>query len=158
MFARCAFCNASLQTGGGQAARAAPKRGGGIAPGPAAARLAARASACPACKKALPRCALCLGHLGCPNPADLPEAGSAAPLPAAAEDADGTAPSSGLGRWMVWCQSCRHGGHALHVEQWFARHTVCPVAGCDCQCALLDAGLDSLAVWAALELTVCVTW
>jgi len=27
------------------------------------------------------------------------------------------------------------------MEQWFARHTVCPVAGCDCQCALLDAGM-----------------
>lgn len=21
--------------------------------------------------------------------------------------------------WFTWCQSCRHGGHASHMTQWF---------------------------------------
>ena len=40
---------------------------------------------------------------------------------------------------QVWCQTCRHGGHAQHLEEWFAQHDVCPVADCNCRCALLDA-------------------
>jgi hypothetical protein len=39
--------------------------------------------------------------------------------------------------WAAWCQVCHHGGHIGHLEEWFAKHTECPVAGCDCQCGLL---------------------
>lgn len=39
--------------------------------------------------------------------------------------------------WAAWCQVCQHGGHIGHLEEWFATHTECPVAGCDCQCGLL---------------------
>ena len=24
-----------------------------------------------------------------------------------------------FGQWFTWCQSCRHGGHANHIAQWF---------------------------------------
>jgi hypothetical protein len=41
----------------------------------------------------------------------------------------------------TWCQSCRHGGHASHLAEWFGSgRTVCPVAECMCHCALMDRG------------------
>lgn len=39
--------------------------------------------------------------------------------------------------WAAWCQSCQHGGHMAHLEEWFETHVECPVAGCDCQCGSL---------------------
>ena len=24
-----------------------------------------------------------------------------------------------FGHWFTWCQSCRHGGHANHMAEWF---------------------------------------
>ncbi len=42
---------------------------------------------------------------------------------------------------IVICQTCRHGGHASHVMDWFfdgdgtQSHATCAVANCDCQCA-----------------------
>ncbi|KAL1690069.1 hypothetical protein GGG16DRAFT_56468 [Schizophyllum commune] len=42
---------------------------------------------------------------------------------------------------IVICQSCRHGGHASHMLEWFfgedgsRSHGLCPVADCDCRCA-----------------------
>ena len=41
---------------------------------------------------------------------------------------------------IVICQTCRHGGHAMHIIQWFLSEdtgqtrTVCPVAECNCRC------------------------
>ncbi|ORY39952.1 hypothetical protein BCR33DRAFT_719756 [Rhizoclosmatium globosum] len=69
----------------------------------------APATSCPHCKKALPRCALCLMHMGVPE-------------------------LQGFEGWFTWCQTCRHGGHAKHVQEWFRAHDGCPVAGCDCSC------------------------
>ena len=43
--------------------------------------------------------------------------------------------------WFTWCQTCRHGGHAGHVIDWFLEHVECPVTGCTCKCAQLDDGL-----------------
>lgn len=46
---------------------------------------------------------------------------------------------------IVFCQTCRHGGHASHIMEWFFgddgetgggnAHAVCAVADCDCHCA-----------------------
>lgn len=49
---------------------------------------------------------------------------------------------------IVFCQTCRHGGHASHIMEWFfgedgrddesvggRAHDVCAVADCDCHCA-----------------------
>lgn len=41
---------------------------------------------------------------------------------------------------IVICQTCRHGGHASHLMEWFfaegeRSRGVCPVADCDCRCA-----------------------
>lgn len=42
----------------------------------------------------------------------------------------------GIGLWFTWCQSCRHGGHAIHMYQWFDNHKVCPVSECQCECEI----------------------
>lgn len=55
---------------------------------------------------------------------------------------------------IVFCQTCRHGGHASHIMEWFFGdnstdcegdgngrrrggkvHEICPVPDCDCTCA-----------------------
>ncbi len=36
------------------------------------------------------------------------------------------------------CQRCRHGGHLLHMMQWFETETHCPVYGCSCSCHSFD--------------------
>lgn len=37
---------------------------------------------------------------------------------------------------FVWCSGCGHGGHAAHMEGWFAIHKRCPVEQCSCMCGL----------------------
>lgn len=64
-----------------------------------------------------------------------------------------------LASWFVWCQACRHGGHAGHIFNWFygggksssgsfggdpllsSELIECPVNGCSCHCAGLDASI-----------------
>jgi hypothetical protein len=42
-----------------------------------------------------------------------------------------------------FCLSCGHGGHTIHLLEWFANHDVCPT-GCGCHC--LDQLLDIVPV------------
>ncbi|KAI8071562.1 hypothetical protein BC940DRAFT_330800 [Gongronella butleri] len=80
---------------------------------------------CSSCRKALPRCALCLLNLGTPNDAMRQ---AIVTNNAISED------PSGLNMWFTWCQTCRHGGHAIHMSEWFKKHSSCPVSNCACQC------------------------
>jgi len=86
---------------------------------------------CPSCKKPLPRCAICLVNMG---------TASGTTLLTSCESLD--KPVSQFGDWFTWCQSCRHGGHASHLLHWFSLHTDCPVTGCNCKCAQLDADTE----------------
>ncbi|KAI7863038.1 hypothetical protein BDF14DRAFT_1848124 [Spinellus fusiger] len=84
-----------------------------------------KSTVCPSCRKLLPRCALCLLHMGTPiDP--LRQA-------IAANNSHNVDPA-GFDLWFTWCQTCRHGGHALHIDTWFQKHNVCPVSNCTCQC------------------------
>lgn len=89
-----------------------------------------RIQSCPTCRKALPRCALCLTQLGTP-------AGSY--WRPGLNFTKNENKLSKFGSWFTWCQTCRHGGHASHIIEWFNEHQNCPVAGCDCRCMSLDA-------------------
>ena len=40
------------------------------------------------------------------------------------------------GRWFMWCQHCKHGGHANCIDSWFHSHLVCGVNGCNCNCMI----------------------
>lgn len=156
LYVRCNFCNHSLslanllRLGGSQSSwlnRAKPKL-----------------SCCPSCRKPLPQCALCLLPLGALNPyLELAHRRSkqTAEAVAASIVSDPSATTGGLAviddalskigneslsqlssipfvEWFTWCQSCKHGGHAHHIADWFATHSVCPVTDCSCQCQHAD--------------------
>jgi hypothetical protein len=89
-----------------------------------------RIQSCPTCRKPLPRCALCLTQMGTP-------AGSYW-RPGLNFDKNERKLSQ-FSSWFTWCQTCRHGGHASHIIEWFNDHVNCPVAGCSCKCMSLDA-------------------
>nr|CAH8855489.1 unnamed protein product [Trichobilharzia regenti] len=152
---------------------------------------------CQHCRKPLPRCSICLMHLGTSIPSnecmristgsrgesmlrqialtsapklsvDFVKAmqigitGATVPPPADTGNKNNqknvyssTRKSSLLANstcviadWFVWCQACRHGGHASHLIEWFYGDSSdssdmgylkeCPVSGCQCRCAVLD--------------------
>ncbi len=53
----------------------------------------------------------------------------------------------GFGKWLFFCQRCKHGGHASCIDNWFEGdldmngnqilRRVCGVNGCDCHCSSL---------------------
>jgi len=91
----------------------------------------AQVTACPnpVCGKRFPRCAVCRMHLTCPTdpPSML---------------ARSTLLRDTIDESFIWCQNCRHGGHASHILAWFygaedgfgRAHDTCPVEQCDCRC------------------------
>lgn len=71
-------------------------------------------SACPNCRKPLPRCAICLMHMGTHGGPI-----TTTPSNTGAISTREFHKSSDFSSWFTWCQSCRHGGHAVHLTQWF---------------------------------------
>ncbi|KAF2455962.1 hypothetical protein BDY21DRAFT_380496 [Lineolata rhizophorae] len=86
---------------------------------------AAAGVVCPRCGRPLPRCGICMLWLGSPDPA---RPGGAAALQRAQEDP--------MARFITFCMSCRHGFHAHHAREWFARHAMCAVPDCQCMCGV----------------------
>ncbi|XP_055851690.1 GATOR complex protein MIOS isoform X1 [Episyrphus balteatus] len=86
-------------------------------------------SSCPSCRKPLPRCSLCLLHMG--TNVHFP--------PQSAFGHEGLGwQSKSFSKWFSWCQTCRHGGHTEHIMQWFSQNSECPVALCSCKCFDMD--------------------
>ncbi|OAX33040.1 hypothetical protein K503DRAFT_786787 [Rhizopogon vinicolor AM-OR11-026] len=89
-----------------------------------------RPNACPHCSRALPRCSVCLMTLSI-----VPDRTREAELLHSHTTYQDT-----IDEAIVICQTCRHGGHASHILDWFfgedgARwHGMCPVADYDCHC------------------------
>ncbi|CAL1705967.1 unnamed protein product [Somion occarium] len=89
----------------------------------------AKATSCVHCSRPLPRCSVCLMTLSIvqdtPRNAELAHAN----------------PKDTIDGALVFCQTCRHGGHASHILEWFyaedgnRSHGTCPVANCHCRCA-----------------------
>lgn len=86
-------------------------------------------SSCPSCRKPLPRCSLCLLHMGTTS------AAISSPSNILMPSMNKPRPFS---TWFSWCQTCRHGGHTEHLAQWFEKHTECPVTSCSCKCFAMD--------------------
>jgi len=88
-----------------------------------------RPTACPHCGRALPRCSVCLMTLAIVQDTEREAELAYSPYRDTIDDA------------IVICQTCRHGGHASHILEWFfdldgeRSHGVCAVADCDCRCA-----------------------
>ncbi|CAH8545006.1 unnamed protein product [Heterobilharzia americana] len=158
---------------------------------------------CQRCRKPLPRCSICLMHLGTSIPLNehmtmstaargesmlrqialssapelsvdfikalqvsitgatvsLPEGpvskGNPKNIHSSSRKSSLLANSSAIADWFVWCQACRHGGHASHLIDWFYGDSLsnsndighfkeCPVSGCQCRCAALDTNQNLL--------------
>ncbi|KAF9081229.1 hypothetical protein BGX23_001114 [Mortierella sp. AD031] len=121
----------SMGGGMGQGAGATPGAPG-AGSGPAV--NSNKSTVCPSCSKPLPRCAICLLHLGVPAEGNA----SLGAWSSLGHKATGEKPTS-FDLWFTWCQTCRHGGHAMHMAEWFDRHTQCPVSDCNCLCSTHDA-------------------
>lgn len=67
-------------------------------------------SACPGCRKPLPRCAICLLHMGTVSGLQMTTNSSR-------NEEDNKLTE--FNNWFTWCQTCRHGGHANHITHWF---------------------------------------
>ncbi|KAL4248763.1 WD repeat mio family protein [Abortiporus biennis] len=88
-----------------------------------------RPTSCQHCGRPLPRCSICLLTLSIVQDdsrnAELANSSSKDTIDEA----------------LVFCQTCRHGGHASHILEWFYDedgnrvHGTCPVANCHCRCA-----------------------
>jgi hypothetical protein len=85
---------------------------------------------CPSCHKPLPYCSVCLLSLGIPPSINetLPPSTQITRQPSAT-----LSPS-----FLAWCQTCRHGGHASHLDLWFIHHRTCPIPDCCCHCIDID--------------------
>jgi len=125
----CHFCGKSVSPWykglpkGGQTGSLSRQGGGGNK---------AKIQSCPSCKKPLPRCAVCLVNMGTASGTT----GHNPEMKPGIRDAK----LSQFNSWFTWCQTCRHGGHASHLIDWFSEHSDCPVTGCSCKCAQLDSG------------------
>ncbi|XP_044266200.1 GATOR complex protein MIOS-B [Tribolium madens] len=82
-------------------------------------------SSCPNCRKPLPRCAICLMHMGTTTGNFSSEVDSSKIIE--------------FSNWFTWCQTCRHGGHVSHMTHWFDEHSECPVTACTCKCFSVDS-------------------
>ncbi len=78
---------------------------------------AQRSQACPACRKPLPRCSVCLIHMG--GITSVVESGYLVKKPSPSKRR-----SKPFNLFFTWCQTCRHGGHASHLIDWFSEHQV----------------------------------
>ena len=89
---------------------------------------------CPNCKKPLPKCYVCQLYVGLINP----HAEVSRVLARGATQKDDNILA--FGRWLFFCQRCKHGGHAACVASWFggeggtAARDVCGVNACNCRC------------------------
>ncbi|XP_043268495.1 GATOR complex protein MIOS-B [Venturia canescens] len=88
-------------------------------------------SSCPSCRKPLPRCAICLMHMGTVSGLQLTSGSS--------NRGEDDSRLTEFSNWFTWCQTCRHGGHTNHITHWFRQHSECPVTSCTCRCFSLDA-------------------
>ena len=88
---------------------------------------------CPDCLKPLPNCAICLLPISILNPyLDDQQRKKNRNM-----DENPDAEILNIDEALVWCQSCRHGGHYKHIVEWFMEYTECPVSDCQCECSML---------------------
>jgi len=95
---------------------------------------------CPRCNKRLSSCAVCVLPITCVNPyaqmlglsrADQKRVNK---IEQSKKDIMLNGTGHPFGKWFSWCLTCRHGGHACCLNEWFASHNVCPESDCHCRC------------------------
>lgn len=89
---------------------------------------------CPSCTKKLPNCSVCLRPLFMLNPYEDLRMKTSKLAKKTDQKPKAHSYVCTFDKAIVWCQNCKHGGHANHLAEWFSKYNVCPVSGCDCQC------------------------
>ena len=99
--------------------------------------------ACPNCKNPLPRCYICHMRVGLLNPqmeyARMYQKSKEA-LSASSNSLSSSSSADHsilpIGKWLYFCQKCKHGGHSSCIDQWFQLfgQYQCGVNGCSCNC------------------------
>ncbi|ESN95453.1 hypothetical protein HELRODRAFT_114649 [Helobdella robusta] len=97
-----------------------------------------RVQSCPHCRKPLPRCAICMLHMGTASGISCPKSTKSKSSNFIGNLKQGKTLAR-ISEWFTWCQNCLHGGHADHIINWFSTHSRCPVSGCNCKCERLDS-------------------
>jgi len=121
VYVTCRFCNASITLGRDIVRRRLPEK---VTTTADAKR---QVTICPQCSNALPRCAICLLPFSC-TPFDPRN------ISTGIDTYFWASSQTSFDNWFSWCQTCKHGGHVGHLQEWFKTHRGCPVADCDCQC------------------------
>lgn len=124
---RCNNCDQALDRNKGNVSQAAPPMNGSGVHEERVFGGDKSGTVCPKCGRHMPRCAICMMWVGMPNPH------SRGAVAAASAKVDP------MGSFISICQSCDHVFHGKHAEEWFHKHEVCPVPGCQCRCASLDS-------------------
>ena len=110
---------------------------------------------CPKCGRHMPRCVICMMWLGMPTSYPLNGGKSTVKGPALKQpniNLNGSAKQVQAKKtakevmkdFIAVCRRCWHMSHGAHSEEWFERHDVCAVPGCDCRCVELDGGRPKL--------------
>jgi len=124
IYVRCNFCNQALSM-----TMLVPRRATNMGRGTRANVNVQKqkVTSCPNCKKSLPHCALCLLCFNVMVPNLIKQTASPSTTTTSSSS------SFSLDSWFTWCQTCRHGGHTIHMTEWFKTHIECPVTDCKCR-------------------------
>ena len=58
--------------------------------------------------------------------------------------------------WSSFCLACGHGGHTVHMMEWFKSYEECP-AGCGCLCLIDNPMISTNCDWStAVCLMICL--
>uniref|UniRef100_A0AC34QCH8 GATOR complex protein MIO zinc-ribbon like domain-containing protein n=1 Tax=Panagrolaimus sp. JU765 TaxID=591449 RepID=A0AC34QCH8_9BILA len=97
-----------------------------------------RITTCAGCRKQLPKCVICRHHYGSivDSMATLGEN------------------YASIDQSFVFCSHCHHGGHYIHIKEWFEQYNICPASSCDCHCSTRDgAAIDESVLRKAREIS-----
>jgi hypothetical protein len=107
---------------------------------------------CPRCGRRMPHCGVCSQLLGAPDHRRMIPPSVASSVISGSDDSDirygsgkalelrssvAALGEDGLAKQALYCMSCLHVFHGHHARDWFARHRICPVADCACNCGIL---------------------
>jgi len=76
-------------------------------------------TSCPNCQNPLPRCALCLEHLGTAGAKVPSRKTSDQQLISNNAHVMTGQNANSFSYWFSWCTTCNHGGHSNHISDWF---------------------------------------
>ena len=126
---RCTYCDQNLDRNSNHGPVGSSGASHGTHQGSIFGIAAKSGTVCPKCGRHMPRCGICMNWVG------MPDAHTKGGLAKKMEKGEA------MENFVSVCHGCWHVSHAGHAEEWFRRHSVCAVSGCECRCVEVDAGV-----------------